>query len=111
MEENKQEITPPTLTVKKHIVVYGKHDYIIKNVIDLLLRADYNATGYIRLEEVLDHMRLSSFDAVLIGGGVDPHDRLEIKTLVNNEYRHARVIEHYGGPATIIQEIKSVLVE
>jgi DNA-binding NtrC family response regulator len=110
MEENSQEISQPAVSVKKQIVVYGKHDYIVKNVIDLLSRADYNATGYTNLEEVLDHIRLSSFDAVLIGGGVDPHDRQQIKNLVSTDYKHAKVIEHYGGPATIISEMKSALV-
>ncbi len=109
MEENIQETPQPVIVVKKQIVVYGKHDYIVKNVLDLLARAEYNAMGYTRLEEVLDHIRMTSFDLVLIGGGVDPLDRQQIKDLVSNEFKHAKVIEHYGGPATIITEVKTAL--
>lgn len=111
MEENQNEIPQPQISVKKSIVVYGKHEYVVKNVLDLLARAEYNGTGYVRLEEVLDHIRLSSFDAVFIGGGVDPHDRLQIKELLSKEYKHAKIIEHYGGPATIIPEVKHALEE
>ncbi len=109
MEENVHEIQQPTIVVKKQIVVYGKYDYVIKNMLDLLARADYNGSGYVRLEEVMDHIRMSPFDAVLIGGGVDPHDRLQIKDLINREFKHGKVIEHYGGPATIITEVKNAL--
>ena len=109
MEEKIQENIEQAISVKKQIVVYGKHDYIVKNVLDLLSRADYAGAGYTNLEETLDHIRMSSFDAVIIGGGVDPHDRQQIKDLVANDYKHARVVEHYGGPATIIPELKSAL--
>ena len=109
MEEKFQENIQPTISVKKQVVVYGKHEYIVKNVLDLLARADYAGTGYTNLEETLDHIRLSSFDAIIIGGGVDPHDRQQVKDLVNKDYKHAKIVEHYGGPATIIPELKSVL--
>lgn len=109
MEENIQENTTPSVSVKKHVIVYGKHDYIVKNVLDLLVKAEYSADGYVSLEETLDHIRMRSFDAVLIGGGVDPHDRIQVKNLVGSDFKHAKVIEHYGGPATILSEIRSAI--
>ncbi len=108
MEENIQE-TPITISVKKHIVVFGKHDYILKNVEDLLIKADFATAGFTVLPEALDYIRMNAPDAVFIGGGVDPHDRMQIQSLLNSDFPHVKVIEHFGGPATIISEVKSAL--
>jgi hypothetical protein len=54
---------------------------------------------------------MNPLDAVLIGGGVDPHDRLKIQELVKADVPHVKVIEHFGGPATILNEIRSALGE
>ena len=59
--------------------------------------------------EVLDYIRMNPLDGVLMGGGVDPHDRMEIKSLVAKDFPNAKVIEHFGGPATIITEVKTAL--
>jgi hypothetical protein len=107
MEENLQE-SPTSISIKKHIVVYGKHDYIVKNTLDLLTKADYSSAGFTLLIEAIDYLRMNSFDGVLMGGGVDPHDRMQIKNLLTTEFPHARIVEHFGGPATIISEVKSV---
>lgn len=108
MEENIQE-RPVTISVKKHIVVFGKHDYILKNVEDLLVKADFTTSGFTVLAEALDYIKMNPLDAVLIGGGVDPHDRMEIQKLISTDFPHVKMIEHFGGPATIITEVKSAL--
>jgi hypothetical protein len=108
MEEEKREIIPQ-VSVKKHIVVYGKHDYILTNVQNLINKADMTSIGFTLLGETLDYIRMNPLDAVLIGGGVDPHDRMKISELVKAEVPHIKVIEHFGGPATILPEIKSAL--
>jgi DNA-binding NtrC family response regulator len=108
MEENIQE-SPVTISVKKHIVVFGKHDYILKNVEDLLAKADFTTSGFTALPDALDYIKMNPLDAVFIGGGVDPHDRMEIQKLVSTDFPHVKMIEHFGGPATIITEVKSAL--
>jgi len=110
MEEN-PIAEPLIVSVKKQVVVYGKHDYIVKNIQDLIEKSDYNAVGFIVLAEALDYLRMSPFDAVLLGGGVDPHDKIQIQQLVESDFKHAKVIEHFGGPATVISELKSSLGE
>ncbi len=110
MEEN--SVTEPiAISAKKHIVVYGKHDYIVDNIKGLIEKADYSASGFSVLAETLDYLRMSPFDAVVIGGGVDPHDRIAIQNLVETDFKHAKVIEHFGGPATIINELTLALSE
>lgn len=94
---------------KKQILIYGKHEYILSNVRSLLERSGYEALGFLILEELLDYMRMYSLDAVLIGGGVDPQDRRKITELVRSDLHHVKIIEHYGGPATILTELKIAL--
>jgi hypothetical protein len=108
MEENIQE-NPVSISIKQHIVVYGKHEYILKNVQDLLTKAEFTSAGFTVLPEALDYMKMNPLDAVLIGGGVDPHDKMEIQKLVKTDLPHVKIIEHFGGPATIIPEVKSAL--
>lgn len=109
MEE--KTITESTsVAVKKHIVVYGKHDYIVQNIKNLIENADYTAIGFSVLAETMDYLRMNPFDAVVIGGGVDPHDRMEIQQLIDTDFKHTKVVEHYGGPATVINELKEALL-
>jgi hypothetical protein len=107
--EGNSATEPITVTAKKHIVVYGKHDYIVQNLQGLIEKADYTASGFSVLDETLDYLRMHPFDAIVIGGGVDPHDRIAIQQLVDADFQHAKVIEHYGGPATVIQELTAAL--
>jgi len=95
------------ISEKKHIVVYGKHGYIVDNITNLIEKAEYTATGFSLLAETMDYLRMNPFDAIVIGGGVDPHDRIAIQNLINSDFKHAKVIEHYGGPATVITELIS----
>lgn len=109
MEENNTELSTSENTASKHILVYGKHDYILKNVQDLLSKSGFTSVGYTNLPEATDYLRLNTVNAVLIGGGVDPHDRLELKKLNDTLSSKAIFVEHYGGPATIISELNDAL--
>jgi len=110
MEEKAQEIQErPESGPVKRIMVMGNHDYIVKNAETLLQRAGYETTGYTEAEEALDYIRYNPLDAVLIGGGVDPHVRMKITSLVSVEFPHIKVVEHFGGPATILTEVIAVI--
>jgi hypothetical protein len=100
-----------TMTIKKHVVVYGKHEYILTNVQNLLDKAGFTSVGFTVLAETLDYIRMNPLDAVLIGGGVEPIDRARIKDLIREDFAHAKVIEHFGGPATILNEVKAAIGE
>jgi hypothetical protein len=108
MENPNQEIAP-VISTKKHVVVYGKHEYILNNVQNLINKADMTSAGFTSLDETLDYMRMNPLDAILIGGGVEPQDRSKILEVVKVDVPHVKVVEHYGGPATILSELRSVL--
>ena len=51
------------------------------------------------------HIRAHASD----GGGVDPHDRIKIQNSIKEWTLTTRVVEHFGGPATVLQEVREAL--
>jgi|GEM_PF-646706 len=110
MEEKEQVLQAvKEVATPKKILVVGNHDYILKNVETLLQKEGFETAGLTEVEEALDYIRYNPLDAVLIGGGVNPHIRLKIAALMSKEFAHVKLIEHFGGPATILTEVKAVL--
>lgn len=111
MEEN-QPAPQTTETPKasaKHIVVFGKHDYIVENAERLLGKAGYSTKGFVEASEAIEYIKMNQVEGIFIGGGVDPHDRIAIKDLIDSTLPNVRLIDHFGGPATIISEVESAL--
>lgn len=103
-----EESTPVEITeVKKpFVVVLGKHEYIVENAERLLKAASFDTVGFVTLEETMAYLRANAVDGTLIGGGVDPHDRLALVKMIKEEFPAVKVIEHFGGPATIVSEVQ-----
>ncbi|MFN8775327.1 MAG: hypothetical protein ACK5XV_01050 [Flavobacteriales bacterium] len=110
MEENEKVVlTTQQSDRPKRILVIGNHEYILRNLEALLQKAGYETAGHTESEQALDYIRYNPLDAVLIGGGVDPHVRLRIAALVEKDFPAVRLIEHFGGPATILAEVKAAI--
>ncbi len=101
--------TQPTITAaKQHIIIYGQHDYIVTNITQFV-QDTYTSTGFSNLEDTLEFMQKNTFHAIVIGGGVTPHDRIKIQEVLNQQFPQIKMIEHFGGPATILDEIAQAL--
>lgn len=96
-------------TAQKHLLVFGKHDYIVENAVNMLTKNNYQATGFTVVDEAIQYLNTNALDAIFIGGGVDPHDRLAIKNLVDSQFPHIKMIDHFGGPATILAEVEQAI--
>ena len=107
------EETPITAAVEtpqtKHILVFAKHDYVVNNANTILSKGGFSIHGYIVLAEAVDYVRTSPLDVVLIMGGVDPHDKITLEAALKEFTAHAKVVEHFGGPATLLHEVLSAL--
>ncbi|MFZ4784745.1 MAG: hypothetical protein ACOYLH_04650 [Flavobacteriales bacterium] len=93
----------------KNILVFGKHDYIVENAQNLLNKGGYSTAGFIVVAEAIEYLKNNSVDAVFIGGGIDPHDRIAIKAIIDTEKTHVKLVDHFGGPATILSEVEVAL--
>ncbi|MDZ4823161.1 MAG: hypothetical protein SH856_06865 [Flavobacteriales bacterium] len=94
-----------------HIVVLGKYEYILSNAEKLLQRAGFRTTGFLEKEDAAEYIRMNPVDGVLMGGGVNPHDRLELSKMLEKDFPNVKVIEHFGGPATIVEEVKKAIYD
>lgn len=92
-----------------HVLVFGKHDYIVKNVTSQLEKAEFKCSGSVVLSQALDYIKLNQPHLVVIGGGVDPHDRIKISKTIHSIGLKTKIVEHFGGPATILDEVRSAL--
>jgi len=108
MEETPIPVAVETPT-SKHILVFAKHDYVVSNANMILAKGGFAIHGFILLAEAIDYVRTSSIDVVLIMGGVDPHDKLALEATIKEFAAHAKIVEHFGGPATLLHEVLTAL--
>ena len=94
-----------------HVLVFGKHDYIVKNVSTQLEKAEFKCSGSVVLTQALEYIKSNQPHLVVIGGGVDPHDRIKIAVEIKASSPETKLVEHFGGPATVLEEVRSALVK
>jgi DNA-binding NarL/FixJ family response regulator len=93
---------------KKIVLVIDRHGYVLENVTALLEKSGYKVFGFLEeQEDLLRKVKTTIFDAILIRGGVEPHFRDEIKELVRSTKPDAKIVEHSGGPATLVSDVNS----
>ena len=99
----------PVQTETVHALVFGKHDYIVSNVQSQLEKAEFRCAGSVVLSEALEYLKNNHPQLIVIGGGVDPHDRIKIQNSIKLWSLSTRVVEHFGGPATVLGEVREAL--
>ena len=96
--------------IKPRVVVIGKHSYILENIIGILKREGLDPTGMLdEVDELPRKVLKMSFEVLLLGGGIDPHVRASLISAVQLAKPECHIVEHFGGPATIISEISATL--
>lgn len=58
-----------------NILVIGRHEHMLHKVMDMLREKGYRAAGALSNQEALSIFSADTFDAVIIGGGVDGESR------------------------------------
>lgn len=101
--------TAPAHVDTVHALVFGKHEYIVSNVKSQLERAEFKCSGSVVLSQALEYLKASHPQLIVIGGGVDPHDRIKIQKFIRECSLTTRIVEHFGGPATVLSEVRDAL--
>ena len=92
-----------------HALVFGKHEYIVTNVKSQLEKAEFKCSGSVVLTQALEYLKTNQPQLIVIGGGVDPHDRIKIQNSIKEWAIPTRIVEHFGGPATVLNEVRDAL--
>jgi hypothetical protein len=103
-ENNEMEVSTPGA---KQVVVFGKHDYIIKNTQGTLEKGGYIVKGFTEVEMARMYLEANPCDLLFMVGAVDPHDRITLKDVLDRQHPNAKLLDHFGGPATILSEVES----
>jgi DNA-binding NtrC family response regulator len=86
------------------ILVIGRHADLMVKIIDVLKQHGYTATGKQWNEEAIEAFKNGSFEAVIIGGGVDDESRALFHTEFPKLNSKVKVIDAH--PQTILSNLK-----
>ena len=87
---------------KISILVIGRHPQILETVLRLInSQADWKAEGAITDQEAVEKFN-STFDLVLIGGGVEESSEKKLKTTFEKINPQLKMIRHYGGGSGLL---------
>lgn len=100
MEAEQQEYT---------VLVVGRRDYVLETLGGLLTRAGYVVLTAMEDEQVIKLLKSKTPDVLLIGGGVEPNSRLGFRRFVVSQLPLVKIVEHFGGPATLVSEVNQAL--
>ncbi len=107
MEEQVQESMEKVSPQPMNVLVFGKHDYIVNNTQTILSKGGYEVVCFVDRENARMYLTANPCDMIFFVGGVDPHDRLFLKGVIDESAPHVKLLDHFGGPATILQEVNT----
>ena len=95
---------------QSHVVlVVGRRDYVLETLGGLLERAGYSVVTAMEDNQVIKQLKMVKPDLLIIGGGVEPNSRLVFRRFVVSQMPSTKIVEHYGGPATLVSEVNQAL--
>lgn len=94
---------------KKKVLIIGRHAEMLVKITELLKQHGYDAIGKMTNEEAFSIFQSETFDAVIIGGGVDAESRrlFHLEFLKTNPT--VSVIDAH--PETVLSDLKSVFTD
>ena len=95
----------------KRILVIGRHEEVLARVLSSLARAGYAPVGHLHDVDALRSMAEEGahFDALLVGGGVEPASRPNLVDAFLRHHPRGHVVEHFGGPLGLLEALERAL--
>lgn len=89
---------------KKKILVIGRHETLLAKVTTMLEQQGYHAIGRQNNEEAIEAFKSNTFDAVIIGGGVDPESRKLFHAQFPKINPQVKIIDSH--PQTVLSDLQ-----
>ncbi len=90
----------------KHILILGKHQYMVDNIQGILSKGGYEVNGFDQVENIIEEYQPSQLDMIVFTGAVNPSDYSELMAWKDEKFPNALIFEHHGGPATVLEEVQ-----
>lgn len=91
------------------VLVLGRRDYIVEALMKVVKSEGFEVKGCMEDQEVMRMVSKGKVDLLLISGGVEPNSRIMLKTFLGKTYPDIKVLEHFGGPATLPADLRQTL--
>jgi len=90
----------------KHILILGKHQYMVENIQTILSKGGYEVRGFDQVETIIEEYQPTQLDMIVFTGAVNPSDFSSLISWKNEKFPDALIFEHHGGPATVLGEVQ-----
>ena len=88
---------------KLEILVFGKHQDILKTVMRLINnRPGWRAEGTMESEDVIEKCSLKTYDLLLLGGGISKKEEQRVRAELNKIRPEMKIIQHFGGGSGLL---------
>jgi len=91
---------------RRSVVILGRRDYILQALGDIVKKQDCDVHLCNSDSEAMRMMKSTQANVLLLSGGVEPNSRIALKTFIAEKCPQSQVMEHFGGPATLVEELK-----
>jgi hypothetical protein len=91
------------------VLIVGRRDYVLQTFSDIVRKAGFTPLTLSTDEEVFKALRAKTYSVLLLGGGVEPNSRIAFREYVIQNRPQVKIIEHFGGPATLLDELRSAV--
>jgi len=95
----------------KHILILGKHQYMVDNLQNILSKEGYQVVGFDEVEKATEEYKPPHLDMLVFTGAVNPNDYSEMIKWKEEKFPSSLVFEHHGGPATLADEINAAFAQ
>lgn len=89
------------------VAILGRRDYIIHALGDIVKKQGYDVLLCTADSEAMRAMKSSQVNVLLLSGGVEPNSRIALKQFIEDKCPQIKLIEHFGGPATLVDELNA----
>ena len=89
------------------IVFFGRNPSIMALVKNQLVGSGYATEGYMEYDELMARLAAGNVSLVVIGGGIEDGPRLKLRD--HCEQQGIRVLEHFGGPDQLLENVARAL--
>lgn len=86
-----------------HILIVGRHQQVVDNLLNSLREEGYRVEGTILDEEAITSIRLHIFDVVVLAAGLKLDSRVRIKAACLDKSHPPRAIDFYTIPGLLEQ--------
>jgi DNA-binding response OmpR family regulator len=91
----------------KRLLIIGRYPEVMQRITALLQAQGYSIDSALTDDEALKIFSEKSFDAVVIGGGVEPQSRQVFQTTFRGHNAAIKIID--ANPQTILKELAMTL--